>query len=258
MSKLQFNPKLIICDYFDKLVNLVDIHTEEQLKKFDKSDFVGEPFKYRFRELPKCDYMGSNGIIFRFQAKNDDNEQASDDLKDAEYGTTYNLADHPKLEINPNSVKVHDYLNKTRENLISEVKRHEEHALTRYQEAKDDLLKEIQTIDDRDTQIEEFKKRLFADKHIGVIQIEKLSRWKNDFEFHEKQNESPFCLYLAVLDFYLDRDSQEFLSNTNLSVDGFLYFGARKTLKTEIGPKFNPTKTLNKVIENFINLISIF
>ena len=34
------NPKLLISNYFDSLVNLIDIHTEEQLLKSSETDLI--------------------------------------------------------------------------------------------------------------------------------------------------------------------------------------------------------------------------
>ena len=241
MSNLKFNPKLVICDYFDKIVNLIDIHTEEQLAKFTKTDLIGDPFYIAFKELPKCDYMGSKGIVFRFQ------EVDEDEPTQFEYGTNYDLTKHPKTEIKRNSVKTQDYLNKTRNELIGKVKKHEEEAMSRVQEIKQDLLKAIQTIEDRDAQIEWFKQRLFANKQIGVFQIDNFYCWKNDSDFIVIPNGSPFRLYLVVLDFFVDRDAQSFLTNTSFCVDGLLYFGQAKTLRIQAETKQLATKTVDKV-----------
>lgn len=39
------NPKLFISNYFDSIVNLIDIHTEEELEKAKDMDFEDMPFE---------------------------------------------------------------------------------------------------------------------------------------------------------------------------------------------------------------------
>ena len=69
MSKLKFNPKLIICQYFDKITNLIDIHNEEQLRKYSENDLIGESFQYEFEELPEYwNYFHlMENSVFKFQ-----------------------------------------------------------------------------------------------------------------------------------------------------------------------------------------------
>ena len=122
------------------------------------------------------------------------------------HATIYDLTNRAHREIEPNTVRVKDYLNTTRDELISHVKKYEEDALNRYKENKEDLLRSFQTIGDRDAQVDEFKKRLFANKHIGVLQIDKIIRRKINDEILTV--ESPFTLFLVELDFFFDRYDQ--------------------------------------------------
>ena len=43
------NPKLVISEYFDSLINLIDIHTEEELEKSNETDLIvnDTPFTYQ-------------------------------------------------------------------------------------------------------------------------------------------------------------------------------------------------------------------
>lgn len=222
MANLKFNPNLLICEYFDKITNLIDVHTEEQLEKYTESDFIDKPFEYKFKDLAKrydLSVKELNGNFFRFHAGHED-ESSLNEVNKADY----DLTNQPKMEIQSGTVRVRDYLSATRDELIGHIKKYEEQALVRYQEIKDDVLKSIQTIEDRETQIDEFKRRLFANKHIGVFQIEELISRINDDDGgvedddehdygHDETviNKSPFRLYLVVLDFYLDRSDQNFL-----------------------------------------------
>ena len=45
MNKSKINPKLLVSEYFDALINRVDIHTEEQLEKYSNEDTMENPDK---------------------------------------------------------------------------------------------------------------------------------------------------------------------------------------------------------------------
>ena len=45
MSESRVNPKLLVSEYFDALINRVDIHTEEQLEKYWNKDTMENPDK---------------------------------------------------------------------------------------------------------------------------------------------------------------------------------------------------------------------
>lgn len=207
MGDLKFNPKLMICEYFEKLINLIDIHTEEQLEKYSDTDLIGEPFKYEFKELITFGDLKANIKLFENQNCQDNKIWQKSLIDRNKLATFYDLTNRPHREIEPNTVRVKDYLNTTRDELISQVKKYEEDALNRYEENKKRLLRSIQKIEDRNAQVDEFKKRLFANKHVGILRIDKKIRRKllND---EIKTNESPFKLFLVVLDFYFDRYDQ--------------------------------------------------
>ena len=43
MTQVHVNPKLIISQYYDSLINLIDIHTEELLDKYDENHLLQMP-----------------------------------------------------------------------------------------------------------------------------------------------------------------------------------------------------------------------
>lgn len=122
MSKLKYNPKLLICEYFDKIINLIDIHTEKQLEKYSDRVLIDQPFEYEFKELAK--FLGyRNRCFFRFEERNK--------KEMGMFSLTYNDLDNlPKKKIKPGTIRVSEYLNKTRDELIDQVRKYEEQALS--------------------------------------------------------------------------------------------------------------------------------
>lgn len=239
MSKLQFNPKLSICDYFDKLISLIDTHTEEQLDKYSQSgcttNSMGENQLKEF-ELRKKQKQEKNYKFFKFEKRN------VKQIIEEDNQIFYDLTKQQTLKIEWDSVEIRDYLNTNRDELICEVRKYEEEALSRYEEIKDDVLKSLQMIENRDEQIDEFRKRLFENRHIGVFEIDKF----DDFSIHTDYA-LPLRLYLVVLDFYVNQSGQEFLSSMGYSINGFLYFGQQLKVEIKDSIKIVPTLILDKV-----------
>ena len=167
------NPKLIISNYFDSLVNRIDIHTEEQLKKTKETDLIAieKPFTYKESQLK----------YFRFLSE-------------------YDLSNQPSRQIPTGSIKVLDYLNETRDKLIAVVNAAQGEAIKRCDDIRDELnliSKDVtKTKEQRD---EEIKGKVFANKFLGLVQIDQIFIY---------ENQSPFKLYLVNLDYYMGQHEQ--------------------------------------------------
>ena len=170
------NPKLIISNYFDSLINQIDIHTEEELAKFKETDLINteKPFKFD---------------IFN---------------KISLYGYNYNYESfimQPSRHIPLGSVGVVDFLNETRMKLIEKINAAQVEAFKccdqiKYQlnEINKDVTKSKEQKED------EIKGKVFAKKFLGILQINQIDQ--------NRENKSPFKLYLVELDFYMNQDEQ--------------------------------------------------
>ena len=62
MTESKINPKLLVSDYFDALINRVDIYTEEQLEKYSNQATIENPDKTnteQHKSVIVCDFLNS-------------------------------------------------------------------------------------------------------------------------------------------------------------------------------------------------------
>lgn len=171
------NPKLVISSYFDSLINIIDIYTEEELEKNKETDFVAidKPFEF------------------------------DKDLKF--YFNKYDFSHQPSNDLPHGSVRVKDYLNETREKLIAVVNLALGESLKRCEEIKDELIKigkdGRKTNEERE---EEVKRKVFANKFLGLVRIDRIDELSR---MPKKINiQWPFKLYLVELDYFMDQSEQ--------------------------------------------------
>lgn len=187
------HPKLIIIDYYDSLINQVDIYTEEQLAKHTDSDVVTEA-------ISKEDSFNTNSSYKTEENPDDlDLESSNANLKkivnyqpyskEVKYTYPEEKAKHEPPP--PPMTNVHQFLNKMREEMIGQIKRYQEKSLKYYETIKNEL--KVQKLESE----EEILGRLF-EREFSFLILEKTS--------HCKANKnSPFNMYLIVLDFYVNK-----------------------------------------------------
>lgn len=195
MFKAKINPKRVIIEHFDSLINSVDVHTEEQLQEYSSTDLLNvedrldcfRPPQFK-KEFLKCKELE----IYRNP-----------------YRQWSRATDTPKpnmpLEYVLGSTLVCDYLNACRNHLIEKLT-----------EAQNEFLKHLETIKDQLDPDEESEERvretLFAKRYPILIQFDE---YDETFEGKQKTfyrgNPSPFRLYLIELDFYILESDMEHL-----------------------------------------------
>lgn len=197
------HPKLIIIDYYDLLIRNVDIYTEEQLKKYTdenvieivSDDLVLDKYSEKYENNEE------NPIIMDFESPNANIY----DLIDKVPYWRQSIYKYPKEsekaknEPPPLLSNVHKFLNNMRDEMIDELKKGQEAALKNYEKIKNEIKV------DKLASEEEFDRsvvsRLFEKQFMFLLLDNK----------YESKNNSPFKLYLIVLDFYLNKHEKEIL-----------------------------------------------
>lgn len=188
------NPKLLISHYYDSLVNLIDVHTEELLEKVsDTHELSSDSFNLvkNYHEMSNEFFVKPDNFVPTYGV---------DSYVDP-YTDTYNnkLALNP-LELSKTPIKIRDYLQSIRTRMIDELRRSETQTMELYEAIRKDETYDI-------TSAENLKNQLFSKKFYLIVKVDRIRLEA----FETVANRSWFKIYLVELDFYLDMESQEFL-----------------------------------------------
>ena len=164
----KFIPKVEIINYFDSLINKVDIHFEECLENYNQDQVIGdlECFKKLFKHYTTKDRLSSPSIHVKFH-------------------DSFELAQKRDNEWSE-STKVVDYLNQERLRTIEQLRKGLEESLEYYKENLSQC--DFESFD-------EMKSQLFKDKFYFQVSYQKPSSIISWI----------FNLYTIVTDFYLSQ-----------------------------------------------------
>ena len=190
--------KLMIIDYYDSLIQQVDIYTEEQLGKyteesvitFDDSDLDRSDSNEEEETPDFLDLESQNTTINQIISYNPY-------WKRSEYKYPKEKAKHEPSELSTN---VHKFLNNIREEMIRELKKGQEEALKYYEKIKSEV--KVDKLASEEEMDRKINAKLFENQ-IMLLVLDKNSKSTN--------GNSPFKLYLIVLDFYLNRHERHLL-----------------------------------------------
>ena len=163
MATKMFSPKIEIINYFDELINQVDIEVEEALRNFKENQVLGDL---------RCFIMNEKTTIHFF------NKFGSSENDSDQYQT-------PNLWTK--STKVVDYLNQVRIKSIQELRKAQEEALDYYKlnSTRFNDFREIK----RYQKEEELKSQLFSEMFC--------------FQVRYDNNDCKFDIFTFVTDFYM-------------------------------------------------------
>jgi hypothetical protein len=168
-----FNPKIEIINHFDKLINRVDIDIETCLEKYNENQVLGELKCFHAKNR----YIRENQdvVLVFFNSRKQ--------ILKNEYEGENNWSE---------STKVVDYLNQVRMRTIEELRKAQEDSLEYFKSNSS----QFNTI----TDLEEFKRRFFAEKYYFQV------LYKDDEKYGWI-----FNLYTFVTDFYMSPSDIELL-----------------------------------------------
>ena len=199
----------MIIDYFDSLVQQVDIYTEEELEKYTDQSVVTkipDDDQSPSDEEESNDEVGNKekSLLNLFDSwesiKNAYENQTYDEdpyMNEREYEYSGVETKHEPPSVSSN---VRQFLNNMRDEMINEIRKGEEEALKNYKNIKSELKIDKLASDeeiDRDVAT-----RLFENKSMFLLL---------DINSKSKNKDSPFKLYLFVVDFYLNKQERKLL-----------------------------------------------
>lgn len=194
------SPRLFALNYFDSLIRQVDIHTEQQLDLFDEDDFVADP-KQQPLENEGSNFASSFDFGFLPIDQHDKSlVEASVDPYLEGYDFQIECQMRPN-KTSANKIRTREYLNATRDLLIAELKSMQSESLKKL-----DTNKFKTKFSKSCDEFEQSEARLFDDKFAFILAMNEIR-----LGFTRVENESPFKIYLIVLDFHLNRNSQQLL-----------------------------------------------
>lgn len=187
------NPSKLIVDHYEWLINQIEKRAEISLKSLEnrKND--------TFLPDEKLFYQKSDNDIrlnrVRFSEFSGDKEAFDDPNKqEAEY-------DRTKLAsslVDPKTIRKSEYIKLMRDEMLAELNKCREETLNHYETIiKHDLDTTKTTISE-----DELMKKLFGQKNCFILDVNAIY-----YGFAP----SPFSLYLFVLDFYMDKMTQDLL-----------------------------------------------
>ena len=185
------NPKKIILDAYDSLINLVDIHAEETLEKHSETELLNISDEYKSISNQETENETSNKSQNYFEFNLLGENTFIDPLK-----SNYKLDEKFRTaKVYPKTTSVHEYVNKMREEMIDELVKIQGETLKLYDKTK--------SVD---------IKSMFGEKYCSLVNVNE-SGPQNNYSlcFYEdykpsKSTQTPFNMYLVVFDFYIDEN----------------------------------------------------
>lgn len=202
---MTLNPKLIISQYYDSLVNQIDIHTEELINKTPETHEISsdllKPGKEAYHEMSPDFFVKPDYFAPTFEV-----DSYSDPYTD-KYTHSSTADEHCDQTFNKpaSSIKLRAHFESIRREMIDELRRAERQAMD-----------DCETLIRKDLNwkasksrcvVDEIKEQLFERKFYLIVRVDRV----NLEAFEAVANRSWFKIYLFELDFYLDGESQEFL-----------------------------------------------
>lgn len=178
---------LLISDYYDKLVNQIDVYTEKLAERFADTD-----------KLPKEPQR-----IRRSLVDANDDEMYGETFRQDPYSCEYKYADDISVDtgrVEPGVTRAKEYLDLVRTKAIGEINKAREHNLNTYELRKDAY--KINRDEMTDERLRELKSRIFAEKFCFLLMID---------TFEGNPNQCLYKLYTVITDFYLNRSDLNLL-----------------------------------------------
>lgn len=191
-----------IANYYDFMVNQIDIYTEEQLETYAATDLM--PHFVPNAHI-KSNKTQSPNFPQIYKLKTPSFSEMFDLITDPysdEYSYNQIASISTPLRFSGNQ-KIHDYLNEVRDKLIDELRRVENETQAYLETIKNSMRVDLhKSVSD---QVEQVRRAVFARKFCFILKIDTITL----DTYQELVNSSPFKMYLFVIDFYMDRSEQK-------------------------------------------------
>lgn len=200
MAKVSVNPKQLISEHYDSLINKIDIHTEELLEKFGAESLL----KKHANDMGMLSaFFDEKSDLLEFGEKRLTSLVEFHPLMKA-HSSRYKIdSSQPSQKFEPGVTKTREYLNATRDAMNKQLEVARAETFATYEKIKDELKPEECSEDNREQAIDEIKRRLFDRKFPCLFHVDRIH--VSNIRDIDVDNPSPFRLNLLFLDFYLDR-----------------------------------------------------
>ena len=169
------NAKIELINYFDNMINRVDIEIENCLLKYNEEQILGD-LEYIRNERNFKFSLCFHLCFFPSSSKKDNNQS---------------------VEVLPTSTKVVDYLNQVRKRTIDELREAQKDSITHYNSIST-LFKQQLT---EAKKLDDIRSQLFGEKF--YFQVLNKPNKEEKVEKTEKEKKWIFNLYTVVTDFYM-------------------------------------------------------
>lgn len=192
------NPKKVIIEYFDSLTNQIDIYAEQVMEKHTADEMI---LNKTNSVLPLDE--SSNNAEYTINQLYESNAFNQNPYKEG-----YTINDEFKMNrFDPDSSKVHNYVNRMRQEMLDELKTIEDEKMIKCEQKR----RENKSVEKND-----FESDLFADKLPFVIirkEVDQKSNKKNKKQENNKSTNTQglFQCFLIVINFYIDFTTLSFL-----------------------------------------------
>lgn len=194
------NPKFLILNYYDSLVNQIDIYTEEELDRTASDDRLDFNRTIPNESILKTNFEQNKPDYFMKNYENEIETQFTDysyeEISDHEII-------HSEPTISSDDLSVRDYLNSVRQTMLLELSSSQIENLKHYEKCKSDLNKDFGQ--------EKVREHVFESRFCFIIQFDHVLIGNENQQSNYVDNPSPFKLYLFLVDFYMTTKELELL-----------------------------------------------
>lgn len=203
------NPAVLISQTYDSCIREIDIHFEEQIVKFTDEDYIEQINEFQIRKPSETNQTNIDNLKPELDLESiEDVWSYGDTLFAKRYPDKYDVMKnkHGFEKTNDHRLKVIEYLNRSRDDLLSELEKFQGESLQHLDTIRNrEKLKRLKRDESLsyEEQREELTAKLFENKFVFVLDFQVNSNGQV-----RKTVESVFRLYLLVLDFYLNENER--------------------------------------------------
>lgn len=199
------SPKRYLIEYYDALINHVDILAEEVLAQHDeKKKFLDLKDPHVFSSYLKK-WPNNESKVLAPSKRDKFDEKYEEPISLTAYKKHYyEMLDRPSRYDELKSVSIDKYVNEMRDEMIDELRRVQDESVREYEaRARSGVTADANFEPDNKEELARYKKKVFGDKFAFLIYSFKPKATRS---IHmEDENPLPFNVYLVVLDdFYID------------------------------------------------------
>ena len=211
VCKPTHSPKIVIIDYFDSLINKLDIYTEEALEKLS---IRAKELEEKLKEAEKCGCIHTRECLMRMssrhhahhperQCRNRFRNELNDDFDNNFHLVCPCRMSRESLGISSSPLPSPDLFNQARKKILDEIGLLQEEMLSNYKSNGEKIYDEYYRLKeerpDCDT-LELLKEAIFTEKFVFIITLDNY------------KSRNKFAAHTIISDFYLSDEDVAFMN----------------------------------------------